>query len=188
MARPKSSEKRYAILRSAVREIAQAGLGASTASIAKGANLAEGTLFTYFPTKSDLLNELYFELKSEVYLRVNADFPHSATLYDRAHHVWTETLRWAIERPDERKVSMQLNVSDVVTTATRQRMSENSDAVAQAMRELSHQGAFKDLPSGFASSAIAAMQDAVMTTVAKKPREKAALIDKSFAAFWRMAK
>lgn len=187
MARSKSPEKRHAILRSAVHEIAQAGLGASTASIAKGANLAEGTLFTYFATKSDLLNELYLELKSEVYVRVNAGFPNEADLYQRAHHIWTETLRWAIEKPDERKVSMQLNVSDVVTTATRLRMSEDSGAVTRALRELSQQGAFKDLPSSFASSAIAAMQDAVMTTVAKRPREKAALIDKSFEAFWRMA-
>ena len=187
MARLKSAEKRHAILRSAVHEIAQAGLGASTASIAKGANLAEGTLFTYFATKSDLLNELYVELKSEVYRRINANFPHKAELRRRAHHVWTETLRWAIERPDERKVSMHLNVPDVVTNATRKRISAESGAVAEAMRELSRRGAFKDLPPGFASSAITAMQDAVMEAVARMPGQKSMLIDKGFEAFWRMA-
>ena len=46
MARAKSEEKRQAILRAAVREIARSGLGASTAKIAKGADVAEGTLFT----------------------------------------------------------------------------------------------------------------------------------------------
>ncbi len=188
MARAKSPEKRTAILRAAVQEIAQAGLGASTASIAKRANIAEGTLFTYFPTKNDLFNELYLEIKSEVYRRVNAQFPHEAGLRQRARHVWTETLHWAIDRPDERKVSRQLNVSDIVTARTRERIGSESDAVAQALSEVAGRGAFKDLPAAFASSAIGAMQDALMETLARKPRQKAILIEKGFDAFWRMTK
>jgi AcrR family transcriptional regulator len=188
MARAKSPEKWHAILRAAVHEIAQAGLGASTARIAKNANLAEGTLFTYFATKDDLLNELYAELKREVYHRINANFPHSAELRQRALHVWTEYLHWAIERPDDRKVSLQLNISDIVTDATRKRVGSQSGAVATTMSEVATRGAFKDLPQGFASAAMMAMQDAVMDTVARKPRQKAILIEKGFEAFWRMAK
>lgn len=188
MARAKSPEKLHAILQAAVHEIAHAGLGASTAKIATRANLAEGTLFTYFATKNDLMNELYIELKSEVYRRVNANFPHEADLRQRARHVWIETLRWAVEKPKERKVLLQLNVSDVVKDATRERIGSQSGAVAQAMSELAKKGAFKDLPPGFASSAITAMQEAVMDTVARKPRQKATLFEKGFEAFWRMAK
>jgi AcrR family transcriptional regulator len=65
MARIKSPEKRNAILQAAVREIAEAGLGAPTAKIARRAGLAAGTLFTYFANKEKLLNELYLELKIE---------------------------------------------------------------------------------------------------------------------------
>jgi AcrR family transcriptional regulator len=188
MARAKSPEKWHAILRAAVHEIAQAGLGASTAKIAKGANLAEGTLFTYFATKDDLLNELYVELKGEVYRRINANFPHQAELRQRTRHLWTEYLHWAIENPDDRKASLQLNVSDVVTDATKERIVSQTGAVAQTMSEVATRGAFKDLPPGFASCAIVAMQDAVMDTVARKPRQKAMLIEKGFEAFWCMAK
>ena len=188
MARAKSPEKRTAILRAAVREIARAGLGASTAKIAKGAELAEGTLFTYFATKDDLLNELYVELKSEVYRHVNADFPHEAELRQRAWHVWTEYLHWAIEKPDEQKVSLQLNVSDVVTAGTRERVGSQSGAVAKTLNEVATRGVFRDMPPRFASSAMMAMQEAVMDTVARKPRQKAMLIEKGFEAFWRMAK
>ena len=188
MARAKSPEKRRAILRAAVHEIAQAGLSASTASIAKGAQLAEGTLFTYFPTKNVLLNELYIDLKNDVYRRINADFPHKAALRLRARHVWMETLRWALEAPEERKVSLQLNISDVVTQATREQVRLQSGALAQTASEVALKGAFKDLPPGFALSVMGAMQDAVIDTVAKKPREKEALFERSFEAFWRMAK
>src|SRR5271156_4435576 len=119
MARARSPEKRTAILRSAVREIAQAGVGASTARIASGAGLAEGTLFTYFATKDNLLNELYIELKNDVYRRIHTNFPHRAGLRERARHVWTESLHWALDKPEERKASLQLNVSDRITAVTR---------------------------------------------------------------------
>jgi AcrR family transcriptional regulator len=188
MARAKSPVKRLAILQAATREIALSGLGASTAKIAKGAELAEGTLFTYFATKDELLNELYLELKGEVYRRVNAEFPHEAALRERARHVWVESLTWAIERPEERKASVQLGVSDVITDVTRERVGPQRGAVEETLRELGARGVFKDLPAGFASSAMAAMQEAVMDTVARKPRQRAVLVEKGFEAFWRMAK
>ena len=188
MARAKSPEKRQAILRAAVHEIAQAGLGASTAKIAKAAQIAEGTLFTYFPTKNALLNELYIELKGDVYRRIHANFPHKAELRLRARHVWTETLHWALEAPEERKVSLQLNVSDVVTQATREHVGSQSGALAQTASEVALRGVFRELPPGFALSVMGAMQDAVIDTIAKTPRQKKMLIEKSFDAFWRMAK
>ncbi len=188
MARAKSPEKRRALLQSAVREIAAAGLGASTASIAKGAGLAEGTMFTYFSSKEKLLNELYVDLKTEVYRSIHAGFPHKSELRARVKHIWTEYLRWAMERPDERKVSTLLNLSALISAATRDRMIAERAAISQTMDELGKRGAFKDLPSGFASSAMLAMQEAVMEMAASKPRQTSKLVEQAFDAFWRMAK
>src|SRR5258707_6261600 len=101
MARSKSPEKRNAILQAAVREIAEAGLGAPTAKIARRAGLAAGTLFTYFANKEKLLNELYLELKIEVYRRVDTNFPRKANLERRARHVWSCHLELGVEVPDE---------------------------------------------------------------------------------------
>ncbi len=55
MARPKSDDKRSAIVSAAIRVIAGQGLGAATATIAKEAGVSNGSLFTYFETKADLL-------------------------------------------------------------------------------------------------------------------------------------
>jgi AcrR family transcriptional regulator len=188
MARIKSPEKRQALLQSAVREIAETGLGASTARIAKGAGLAEGTMFTYFSSKDDLLNELYLELKTEAYRRIHAGFPRTSRLRDRARHIWTEYLRWAMEKPKERKVSVLLNLSTVVTATTRERLNAEHGIVAGTMDEVGKRGAFKLLPQGFASSAMMAMQEAVMEMAAKKPGQKTLLIEQAFDAFWRMTK
>src|SRR5260370_31230796 len=66
MPRPKSDEKRSAILEAATRIIVAQGLSAPTAGIAKEAGVANGSLFTYFETKTDLFNQLYLELKTEM--------------------------------------------------------------------------------------------------------------------------
>jgi AcrR family transcriptional regulator len=55
MARPLSEDKRTAILEAATEVVATLGLSAPTAKIAKGAGVAEGTLFTYFANKDELL-------------------------------------------------------------------------------------------------------------------------------------
>ncbi len=59
MARPKSEDKKQALLEAATAAFAQSGIAASTSAIARSAGVAEGTLFRYFATKDELLNELY---------------------------------------------------------------------------------------------------------------------------------
>jgi AcrR family transcriptional regulator len=185
MARVRSPEKRSAILQAAVHEIAEAGLGAPTAKIARRAGIAAGTLFTYFANKEELLNELYLELKLEVYTRVNANFPHKAGLERRARHIWLNFLDWAIEFPEKRKVSVQLNVSDLITPETRKRTAAERGAVDATLSELGSCGALRGLPAGFAAATMAAMQEATMDFVAKQPKQRKELIELAFQVFWR---
>jgi hypothetical protein len=93
-----------------------------------------------------------------------------------------------MDKPQERKVSILLNLSAIITETTRTQVHAQRGAVAQTMAELGRHGAFSDLPPGFASSAMIAMQEAVMEMAAKKPRHKSKLIEQAFEAFWRMAK
>lgn len=185
MARVRSPEKRTAILLAAVHEIAEVGLVASTANIARRADVAAGTLFTYFASKEELLNELYLELKTEVYARVNADFPYKGSLEARAHHIWASYLDWAIESPKKRKVSVQLNVSDVISAETRRKTAGERELVESTLGELAARRALRGLPVGFAASTMAAMQDATLEFIAKHPRQRKELIERAFQVFWR---
>lgn len=54
MARPKSEDKKQALLEAATVAFAQSGIAASTSAIARSAGVAEGTLFRYFATKDEL--------------------------------------------------------------------------------------------------------------------------------------
>jgi AcrR family transcriptional regulator len=185
MARVRSPEKRTAILQAAVHEIAEVGLGAPTAKIARRAGVAAGTLFTYFANKEELLNQLYLELKREVYTRLNANFPHQGSLERRARHIWSSFLDWAIEFPERRKVSLQLNVSDRITPETRMRTAAQRGTIDGTLSELGTRGALRGLPAGFAAATMAALQEATMEFMAKQPKQREELIERAFQVFWR---
>src|ERR1700726_4203203 len=116
MARPRSEDKRNAILDAATRLFAERGLTAApTSAISKLAGVAEGTLFTYFKTKDDLINALYRKFKLELADAMISDFPRKKNIRTRLRHVWDRYVNWGIANPNQRKVLAQLQVSEVVT-------------------------------------------------------------------------
>jgi AcrR family transcriptional regulator len=188
MARAKSPEKRDAILEAATDEIAEVGLGAATAKIAARAGMATGSLFTYFPTKEDLLNELYLALKREMYDRVNADFPTGKSLEKRLRHVWLTYVELAVDAPAMRKTSLQLNVSDVITQETRARSAQGQGNLATVLRELEDRGQKRGLPKGFIAAAMLAMLETTADFSQSGKVKQAEMKERAFQAFWRMVR
>ena len=111
MARPRSDRKRKAILDAAVELFAERGIAhAPTSAISSKAGVAEGTLFTYFKTKDELLNELYREMRKEIDLEM-ADFPFRGDVQARLRFVWDRFLDLAEKYPKKLKVQQQLRSS-----------------------------------------------------------------------------
>ena len=111
MARPRSGDKRRAILDAALRICAERGIsGAPTSAISKAAGIAEGSLFTYFNTKDELLGELYLELRME-FSRHLTDFPFGKDVYTRLKYIWDKYLDLGAAHPEQLKVLAQLRAS-----------------------------------------------------------------------------
>ena len=119
MARPLSEDKRTAILEAATEVVATLGLSAPTAKIAKGAGVAEGTLFTYFANKDELLNRLYLELKMDIRDAMMTGYPAGKSLIDRNRHVWDRYIGWGLAHPLKRRAMRQLVVSDRITEGSK---------------------------------------------------------------------
>src|SRR3979409_1217678 len=96
MAKPKSEDKRNAILSAATQVFAERGLGAPTAAITSAAGIAEGSLFTYFKTKDELINALYRELKLELADSMMSGFPRKQSVRHRLEHVWNGYVHWGV--------------------------------------------------------------------------------------------
>src|SRR5947209_18442557 len=120
MPRPRSDDKRAAIIAAATRVIAAQGLGAATATIAKEAGVSNGSLFTYFDTKADLLNQVYLELKTDMGAAILSGLPTDGDVREQLLHMWSRWLHWATANPEKRRVLAQLDVSDEITAATHQ--------------------------------------------------------------------
>ena len=121
---PRPTDKAAAILAAALRLIAQAGLHATpTATIAREAGVAHGTLFLYFPTKEALFNALYLELLDETKRVTSAVHPltadRSADPKERLWPTWHALARWHLDRPEVFQVMQQLRGSGILTAKTR---------------------------------------------------------------------
>ena len=111
MSRPRSEDKRRAILDAALRVFAERGIAsAPTSAISTAAGVAEGSLFTYFKTKDELMNALYLELRME-FSEYLTDFPHDADARTRLKYIWDKYLELGAAHPERLKVLAQLRAS-----------------------------------------------------------------------------
>src|SRR5258708_9277774 len=111
---PKSEDKGSVNIDAGTGLFGERGLGATPPTeISRRAGVAEGTLFTYFETKDDLINSLYREIKLELADAMMSDFPRKKNVRTRLRHVWDRYVNWGIANPKQRKVLAQLQVSEV---------------------------------------------------------------------------
>ncbi|WP_052283765.1 TetR/AcrR family transcriptional regulator [Kluyvera genomosp. 1] len=118
MARPKSEDKKQALLEAATSAIAQSGIAASTATIARSAGVAEGTLFRYFPTKDDLLNALYLHLKSDLCQAMLAGLVENVSPKEFTHNIWNSYIDWGVRNPTGHHAIRRMAVSEKITDET----------------------------------------------------------------------
>ena len=119
MARPKSEDKKQALLEAATAAFAQSGIAASTSAIARSAGVAEGTLFRYFATKDELLNELYLAIKLRLVRTMIAGLdPHEKRPKENARNIWNSYIDWGVRNPAGHHAIRRMAVSEKITAET----------------------------------------------------------------------
>jgi AcrR family transcriptional regulator len=186
VARPRSEGKRNAILEAATRLFAERGLtDAPTSEISKQAGVAEGTLFTYFKTKDDLINALYREHKLELADAMMSDFPRKKNVRTRLRHVWDRYLNWGIANPKQRKVLAQLTVSEVLTKESKDAGGAPFVEFQTMIRDAIEQRVFRnDLPAELISRSLATLAEATIDLTVSKPSKADKYRYSGFQMFW----
>src|SRR5258708_6274546 len=184
MAKPKSEDKRNAILSAATQVFAERGLGAPTAAITSAAGIAEGSLFTYFKTKDELINALYRELKLELADAMMSGFPRKQSVRHRLQHVWNGYVAWGVANPGQQRVLKQIQVWGGLTEESKkagltpfseiQRMAD--DAVTQRL--------YKDIPQAFIGAALGALAEMTMEFMGKEPEKAEMYRAAGFEMLW----
>jgi AcrR family transcriptional regulator len=186
MPRPRSDDKRTAIMSAATRVIAAQGLGAATALIAKEAGVSNGSLFTYFSTKADLLNQLYLELKAGMGSAALGGLLADADVRAQLRQLWSGWLRWAAAHPDQRRALAQLEVSDEVTARTHQEASQGMAGIAEILERSREHGPMRDVPLAFVVGLASALADTTIDFITSDPDGADAHGRAGFDALWRM--
>jgi len=186
VARPKSEDKRNAILEAATRLFAERGLTAApTSEISKQAGVAEGTLFTYFETKDDLINALYREIKLELADAMMSDFPRKKNVRTKLQHVWDRYVNWGIAHPKQRKALAQLQVSEALTKESRKVGGAPFVEFQTMIRDAIDGRVFRhDLPAELISQSLAALVEATVDLTVSNPSKANKYRDTGFEMFW----
>ena len=186
MPRPKSEEKRSAILEAATRIIVTQGLSGPTMGIAKEAGVANGSLFTYFETKTELFNQLYLELKTEMASAAMKDLPMDAEPRAQLLHLWQHWMNWAVSYPEKRRALAQLGVSDEITPETRAAGHKTMAGVAGLLEHIRASGPMRKAPMGFVVAIMNSVAEATIDFMTLDSTHAKKHCKEGFEALWRM--
>jgi AcrR family transcriptional regulator len=170
----------------ATRVIAAQGLGAPTAMIAKEAGVSNGSLFTYFETKADLLNQLYIELKTEMAVAALTGLPVGRGIREQTLHMWTQWLAWATAHPEKRRALAHLSISDEITAENLELGHQTMAGVARLMERGRESGPMRDAPLTFVVALMNGIADATIDFMIRDPAQAKRHSQAAFDALWRM--
>lgn len=186
MARPRSEDKRNAILDAAISEFAARGAWSTpTSAISKTAGVAEGTLFTYFASKEILVNELYRALKLELADVMLSTYPKDADAKTRIRHVWDRYVGWGVANPQKFKVMAQLRVSDQVTDESRAFGLAPFAEIEHLASDCIRRKIIRYYPVPFIGAMLGGLAETTMVFVAEAKDSRVDYCAAGFETFWQ---
>ncbi len=184
MARPKSEQKREAILAAAIRVFSERGLSASTSSISQAAGIAEGTLFMYFRTKDELINVLYRELKADLAMSMTSGFPMGASVQDRLRYVWEHYIRWGVENPTDHNVLKQIEVWSGLSEESKKATAEEFPQIEATAQDAVKQKIVRELPLPMIGATVEAMAEMTIKMAQEDPTKTGEYVASGFEILW----
>lgn len=154
---------------------------APTSAISKVAGVAEGTLFTYFATKDELLNELSRELRQEIDQKLE-DFPHGVDPRTRLRFMWDRFIDLAKSQPRRLMVVKQLRSSGRL-------LNDSDPAVAVKLllditKEAAKGGPLQEASVDFLVLLFRSHAEATVEYIAAHPEQEAECRESGFRLFW----
>lgn len=142
-----SEDKRRALLQAALKLFTTNGFhGTPTSKIAKEAGVATGTLFHYFSTKEELINQLYLEIKQDLRHALEAGVDDEQTIRGQTYKGWTNFVAWALEHPEKVQFFNQFSSSPYISSLTREEGIQHFRFLKDLLEEGKRQDVLKDMP------------------------------------------
>ncbi|MBI1222850.1 MAG: TetR family transcriptional regulator [Bacteroidetes bacterium] len=115
MARVKDKNKLHAIHEAALHLVVKTGFTSlKMAEVAREAGIATGTLYIYYPSKEDLVNMLYRNIKSEMVELFDAIVIDENNYKLTFREIWMRYFRFCMENPDKMLFVEQFHYSGII--------------------------------------------------------------------------
>lgn len=182
----KIEDKKSALLQAALKLFTERGFhGTSTAQISKEAGVATGTLFNYFPTKEDLINALYFDVKGKLSRSMGKDLETQSTFHDKLKKIWYNMTEWGINNPEDFLFVGQFCSSPYITSYTREIVSKEYVFLFDLVKEGISDGDIRDYSVELVASMFYQSSRTVVNLILEsKPPNKDEVIEDGFQVIW----
>ncbi|WAI01547.1 TetR/AcrR family transcriptional regulator [Methanogenium organophilum] len=182
----KVEDKKAALLQSALKLFTERGFhGTSTAQISKEAGVATGTLFNYFPTKEDLINALYFDVKGKLSRSMGKDLQTQITFHDKLKKIWYNMTEWGLNNPDDFLFVGQFCSSPYITSYTREEVSKEYVFLNELVKEGITNEDLRDYPIILVTSMLYQSNRTVVNLILEsKPQNTDEIIEDGFQIIW----
>ncbi|OPY17792.1 MAG: transcriptional regulator BetI [Methanomethylovorans sp. PtaU1.Bin073] len=179
-------DKKAALLKAALKLFTERGFhGTSTAQISKEAGVATGTLFNYFPTKEDLINGLYFEVKGELSRRMGEDVQTQSTFHDKLKKIWYNMIEWGLNNPEDFHFVGQFCSSPYITNYTREVVMKEYIFLHDLVKEGIENGDIRDYSAELVIAMFYQSSRTVVNLILdSEPLDKEKVIEDGFQVIW----
>lgn len=143
-----SENKRAALLQAALTLFTEHGFhGTPTSKIAKEAGVATGTLFHYFGTKEELINQLYLGIKQDLGQRLVEGVHNEPTLRSKIRKIWLNFVVWSLENSKKLLFFNQFSSSPYISNLTRDEATLQLRFLHNLIEEGQRQEVLKQMPA-----------------------------------------
>jgi AcrR family transcriptional regulator len=117
----KSKIKRTALLSATLSLVNNGGIqGASMAKVAKVANVSPATIYLYFESKQDLVNQLYLDVKTTFAEAAFQGYEQDAAVKDSFERIWFNMSSFKLEYKEEASFLSQCDNTPMIDEKTRE--------------------------------------------------------------------
>ena len=187
MVRKLSPEKREKFLNSALKLFVANGVkNTSTAAIAKEAGTASGTLFLYFPTKQNLIDELVLQISREQSETITLLLEGEQTAQEMFQNIWDGSIRWFMENLLAYQYIQQVRDSGMISAEITQETGQLFSFYYEAVQKGLSEGSIKPYPIELIGELLYRDIVAVMNLILAQPdpTQQEEYLNLGFDIFW----
>lgn len=175
------------ILKTALHLFVERGFyGTPTSLISKEAGIATGTLFCYFPTKEELIDTLYREIKAEAGAAIRKGIDNEASVREKLRRVLLNYIGWGMKNPGKRQFMEQFAHSPLVSQRAHDEGMLNFSFLSEIIEDGIRVGEIKNTNPGLVFYFLALSGSGVIDLVRKTrdPGEKQVLVGQALDLLW----